>query len=63
MSMIFWMRFNHIHYNPVKHGYVDNPEDWEFSSCRFYVRNDENKWLNEKLNDFPVSDLFDDDKF
>ena len=59
----FWTRFNYIHYNSVKHGYVDNPEDWEFSSYRFYVRNDENKWLNENLNDFPISDLFDDDKF
>lgn len=59
----FWTRFNYIHYNPVKHGYVDNPEDWEFSSYRHYVRNDENKWLDEKLNEFPISDLFDDDKF
>ena len=59
----FWTRFNYVHYNPVKHGYVDNLEDWEFSSYRFYVRNAENKWLNEKLNDFPISDLFDDDKF
>ena len=59
----FWTRFNYIHCNPIKHGYVDYPEDWEFSSYRFYVRNDENKWLNEKLNDFPILDLFDDDKF
>ena len=59
----FWTRFNYIHYNPVKHGYADNPDDWEFSSYRFYVRNDENKRLNGKLNDFPISDLFDDDKF
>lgn len=59
----FWTRFNYIHYNPVKHGYVDNPEGWEFSSYRFYVRNDENKCLDEKINNFPISDLFDDDKF
>jgi putative transposase len=59
----FWTRFNYINYNPVKHGYVINPEDWGFSSYRFYVRNDENKWLSEKLNNFPITDLFDDDKF
>ena len=23
----FWTRFNYIHYNPVKHGYVQRPED------------------------------------
>jgi putative transposase len=59
----FWTRFNYIHYNPVKHRYADNPEDWKFSSYRFYVRNDETRWLDEKLNEFPISDLFDDDKF
>ena len=56
-------RFNYIHFNPVKHGYVDDPKDWEFSSYSFYVRNDENNWLDEKLSEFPLSDLFDDDKF
>jgi putative transposase len=59
----FWTRFNYIHYNPVKHGYVYNPEDWGFSSYRFYARNDENEWLDEKLNEFPILDLFDEDKF
>ena len=59
----FWTRFNYIHYNPVKHGFVSNPEDWEFSSYSFYVRNDDGNWLDEKLKDFPISDLFDDDKF
>lgn len=59
----FWTRFNYIHFNPVKHGYVDDPKDWEFSSYSFYVRNDENNWLDEKLSEFPLSDLFDDDRF
>jgi putative transposase len=59
----FWTRFNYIHYNPVKHGYVNNPEDWEFSSYRFYLRGDGERWVNEKLSDFPIFDLFDDDKF
>ncbi|NJN79903.1 MAG: transposase [Anaerolineales bacterium] len=59
----FWTRFNYIHYNPVKHGYVDNPEDWEFSSYRFYLRGNGQTWLNETTNNFPIYDLFDDDKF
>ncbi len=28
----------YIHYNPVKHGYVRRPFDWEYSSFRHYVR-------------------------
>jgi putative transposase len=58
----FWTRFNYIHYNPVKHGYVQKPEDWEFSSYRYYLRNDGDVWLKDYLRDFPIHDLFDDDK-
>ncbi|MBI5839705.1 MAG: transposase [Chloroflexi bacterium] len=59
----FWTRFNYIHYNPVKHGYVQEPEDWQFSSYRYYVRNDSGLWLEKYVRDFPIHDLFDDDKF
>jgi putative transposase len=34
----FWTRLNYIHYNAVRHGYVDRPEDWEFSSYRLHLR-------------------------
>ena len=28
-----WRRhMDYIHYNPVKHGYVDSPKDWPYSS-------------------------------
>jgi putative transposase len=29
---------DYIHYNPVKHAYVQRPWDWPFSSFRRYVR-------------------------
>ncbi len=29
---------DYIHYNPVKHGYVDNVADWPYSSFHRYVR-------------------------
>ena len=28
---------DYIHYNPVKHGYVKSPVDWQYSSFRRYV--------------------------
>ena len=28
----------YIHYNPVKHGYVASPMEWEYSSFRAYVK-------------------------
>ncbi len=29
---------NYIHYNPVKHGLVAAPRDWEYSSFHRYVQ-------------------------
>jgi putative transposase len=29
---------DYIHYNPVKHGYVDNPTDWPHSSIHKFIR-------------------------
>ena len=28
---------NYIHYNPVKHGYVKKPSDWEYSSIHRFI--------------------------
>ena len=30
--------FDYIHYNPVKHGFVENPRDWSWSTFHKYVR-------------------------
>ncbi|MBC8255810.1 MAG: transposase [Candidatus Marinimicrobia bacterium] len=32
----YFTRINYIWYNPVKHGYVDSPEEWKFGS--YYSR-------------------------
>jgi putative transposase len=34
----FQAHVDYIHYNPVKHGYVDRPLDWPSSSLARYVR-------------------------
>lgn len=34
----FEAHFDYIHYNPVKHGYVKCPQDWEASSFHRWVR-------------------------
>jgi putative transposase len=33
----FYNHLNYIHYNPVRHGYVARPEDWEYSSYRRFA--------------------------
>lgn len=46
----WWARFNYIHLNPVKHGYVAHPGDWEFSSYRYYLRTRGAQWLDDCLS-------------
>jgi putative transposase len=29
-------KLNYMHWNPIKRGLVDRPEDWRWSSCRYY---------------------------
>ena len=35
-----YKHLDYIHYNPVKHGYVKNVKDWEFSSFLKFVKKD-----------------------
>ena len=48
------IHFDYIHYNPVKHGYVDCAGDWRYSSFGKYVREgiDDAQWcdFSEKLD-------------
>jgi putative transposase len=36
---VFHQKLDYIHYNPVKAGFVDNPEDWKYSSAIGYSDN------------------------
>ena len=56
-----WARFNYIHQNPVKHGYVRNLEDWPFSSYHFYLREKGAEWLEDCLRLYPVIDYLEGD--
>lgn len=33
----FWATMNYIHHNPVKHGYADRWDEWDWSSARDYL--------------------------
>jgi putative transposase len=36
-----WRRhIDYIHYNPVKHGYVERPADWPYSSFKIAMKRD-----------------------
>jgi putative transposase len=55
----YWMRFNYVHHNPIKHGYVNRMEDWGFSSYRFYLENKGAEWLGDTWAQYPVVDFTD----
>jgi putative transposase len=51
----FDAHFDYIHYNPVKHGYVENTADWQWSTFQRYVKEGiyDNEWCggdNGKLD-------------
>jgi len=57
----YYNRLNYIHVNPVKHGYVEDPEDYEFSSYRAYLGANGEGWLKDILRNFPVGALLKND--
>ncbi len=59
----FWAKFNYIHYNPVKHGYVNDPGEWDFSSYCFHLREQGKEWLAKCWLDYPANDLQQTDRF
>ena len=50
----YWRRFNYIHDNPVKHGYVEKAYDWRFSSFHQNLSLFGENWMDEILKDYPV---------
>ena len=60
----YWKRFNYVHHNPVKHGYVPQTDDWPFSSYHHYIENKGKEWLMDAFCKYPIVDFTDpDDEF
>jgi putative transposase len=53
------MRFNYIHNNPVKHGYVNEMGDWDYSSYQYYLEKYGKEWMADVLAQYPVIDFTD----
>ena len=49
----YYRAMNYIHYNPVKHGYVDNAYEWQWSSLSLYYEDQGRDWLREKWKTYP----------
>lgn len=53
----YWIRFNYIHHNPVKHGYVKKMEEWSNSSYLFYLEEKGKLWMDNVVRSYPIIDF------
>ena len=56
----FWLYFNYIHHNPVKHGYYREQEDvvnYQFSSYRQWLDKKGTEWANSIFTGYPIIDF------
>lgn len=52
-----WAGFNYIHQNPVKHGYVSQMHEWDFSSYQFWLEKQGEEWMVNGLAQYPIVDF------
>ncbi len=52
----FQNHLDYIHYNPVKHGYVNRPLDWEWSTFQRYVNEE---WYDPRWGESEPNGLID----
>ena len=50
----YWTKFNYIHYNPIKHGYVNDLTNWEFSSYIEHLEKKGEDWFADCWASYPV---------
>jgi putative transposase len=55
----FYRRFNYIHHNPVKHGYVKKCENYEFSSYNHYLEKKGRDYMDSIFAQYPIIDFTD----
>jgi putative transposase len=56
----YYRTLNYIHYNPVKHGFVELPYHWQHSSVHWYFESYGREWLRDTWTEYPVRNYGDD---
>jgi putative transposase len=52
----FWVSMNYVHQNPIHHGYVDQWQDWLFSSAATYLEEFGREKASEIWRKYPILD-------
>ncbi len=53
----FFRGLNYVHFNAVKHGYVDDPYDWPWQSLECYLEVYGRDWLRERWRLYPPDEM------
>jgi len=51
-----WASVNYLHYNPIKHGYVDRMTMWPWSSIHEYAEEHSEEWFLQTWKAYPIRD-------
>lgn len=52
----YYATLNYIHYNPVKHNYVESVYNWSASSVHWYLEHKGREWLRNCWVEYPIKD-------
>lgn len=52
----YYARIHYVWFNPVKHGYVDKSEKWEFGSY-FFRMNEDKGVVKEIIKNYPIDKI------
>jgi len=50
----YFTTLNYLHYNPVKHGYVQDPLAWPSTSIHWYLDHHGTEWLDSMWSEYPL---------
>ena len=50
----YYSKLNYVHFNPVKHGYTEDPSEYRFSSYGFYLKKLGNERFERMMTECPV---------
>lgn len=53
----YYTTLNYIHYNAVRHDWVESPYEWSESSVSWYLENYGRQWLRDCWVNYPVKDF------
>ncbi len=53
----FWVHFNYIHQNPIKHSYANSMNKYKFSSYSYYLKEKGQDWLDSVFINYPIIDF------